>query len=864
MSKKIKTLIIFNTLIFVFLMMSKTVFASENIEIKNNTLKGQSVESGVKISKASWFKVTIPKNIVLDGSKKDIYSQNYKVTIEGDLSGHETIYVEPDTSFILSDSLGQKQIRANITQQETSFTVPKVGTLKKETTGTISTSKIEAGSYKGSFNFVIHKDLTSEHDWDSYKEENGYVVRYCKICGEKEVKNIITYNIDYILNNGSATNPSTYNVETKTFNLNNSERTGYTFTGWTGSNGNTPQTTVTIPKGTIGDKNYTANWTPINYTITYNYNGGNTTNPTSYTIESDTIKLNNPLKQGFRFLGWTGSNGNTSQLSVSIPKGSYGDKSFTANWSTSLTVNLEDWAVDKNNNKVLNITNKVPLSTDSAYTSKTIYIEKGNSVDGADWGHNTAYKAYLTDYLYRSSSGSTVVNTDGTTVYRYWYPRLDLNNIVNGTNTGKYLMYDVYIDGTLTSQNTYDFCTGVPCGSSIEIKNFRIENGYKLTTNVGTSVKKTKTNGNQSIDFTVQSYSFTAPTAKTLTYNETNQALVNAGTTGSGQIQYSLDNKNYSTSMPTGKEAKTYTVYYKVVDSTNYAQTEVKSINVKISPAPSYTITYNLDGGNISGQKTSYTQYDAAFSLPIPTKSGYFFAGWTGTGLSSATRNVTVNKGSTGNRTYTATWSTTAVGYYNNEAYDLIKTNGYTFVKVFRHDSRNSTFFNSEAEALNTGTKDATKYSRLGIIQNLKTNTQTKYVFRLRYPKGGNYDAGGNDRDYINIWKQTNRPQDEKNSNTDSGAGFVTGYEAISIDLAGNYWGGLEHSTSSATLIDGSTSHSNWFYAIGSYQKWGSGTSGTNTTIPGGTITAGKNDGYTSIFLVDLWLATDESKFTFK
>ena len=81
MSKKIKTLIIFNTLIFVFLMMSKTVFASENIKIENNTLKGQSVESGVKVSKSSWFKVTIPKNIVLDGSKKDIYSQNYEVTV---------------------------------------------------------------------------------------------------------------------------------------------------------------------------------------------------------------------------------------------------------------------------------------------------------------------------------------------------------------------------------------------------------------------------------------------------------------------------------------------------------------------------------------------------------------------------------------------------------------------------------------------------------------------------------------------------------------------------------------------------------------------------------------------------------------
>ncbi|MBQ8430425.1 MAG: InlB B-repeat-containing protein, partial [Clostridia bacterium] len=43
-----------------------------------------------------------------------------------------------------------------------------------------------------------------------------------------------------------------------------------------------------------------------------------------------------------------------------------------------------------------------------------------------------------------------------------------------------------------------------------------------------------------------------------------------------------------------------------------------------------------------------------------PTKDGYTFAGWTGTGLSSATMTVTIASGSTGNRTYTATWN------YNN------------------------------------------------------------------------------------------------------------------------------------------------------------------------------------------------------
>lgn len=38
------------------------------------------------------------------------------------------------------------------------------------------------------------------------------------------------------------------------------KREGYRFTGWTGSNGDTPQLNVTIPKGSIGDLTFNANW----------------------------------------------------------------------------------------------------------------------------------------------------------------------------------------------------------------------------------------------------------------------------------------------------------------------------------------------------------------------------------------------------------------------------------------------------------------------------------------------------------------------------------------------------------------------------------------------------------------------------
>lgn len=82
----------------------------------------------------------------------------------------------------------------------------------------------------------------------------------------------VDYSISYNLNGGSVSeNPTTYNVETNTFTLKNPTKPGYTFTGWTGSNGTTPQTTVSISKGSTGDKSYAANWKPSASTYKVNY-----------------------------------------------------------------------------------------------------------------------------------------------------------------------------------------------------------------------------------------------------------------------------------------------------------------------------------------------------------------------------------------------------------------------------------------------------------------------------------------------------------------------------------------------------------------------------------------------------------------
>ena len=77
-----------------------------------------------------------------------------------------------------------------------------------------------------------------------------------------------------------------------------------------------------------------------------------------------------------------------------------------------------------------------------------------------------------------------------------------------------------------------------------------------------------------------------------------------------------------------------------------------------------YTITYNLAGGTAEGNPSTYTIETKAFTLKNPTKSGYTFTGWSGTGLDGENNmTVTIPTGSTGNRIYTAHWRYNGSGH---------------------------------------------------------------------------------------------------------------------------------------------------------------------------------------------------------
>jgi|GEM_PF-854736 methionine-rich copper-binding protein CopC len=78
-----------------------------------------------------------------------------------------------------------------------------------------------------------------------------------------------------------------------------------------------------------------------------------------------------------------------------------------------------------------------------------------------------------------------------------------------------------------------------------------------------------------------------APSANTLTYNGEKQALVAAGSANGGEMQYSLTGKTltYYSVLPTGTNAKTYTVYYKVVADKNHLDVEAQTLTVTIARA---------------------------------------------------------------------------------------------------------------------------------------------------------------------------------------------------------------------------------------------------------------------------------------
>ena len=176
--------------------------------------------------------------------------------------------------------------------------------------------------------------------WSDGKTDNPYTMAVPGAVSLTAQTQIETYTIDYELNGGALeagkTNPATYTLETAAFRLEEPTRTGYTFAGWTGSNGTTPQTDVGIAQGSIGNLHFEANWTANGYKILYTGVEGAdvSTFPTEHVYGTDTA-IPNPTKTDYSFAGWK-VNGSAAARDLTLSGTAYtADITLEATWTAN-------------------------------------------------------------------------------------------------------------------------------------------------------------------------------------------------------------------------------------------------------------------------------------------------------------------------------------------------------------------------------------------------------------------------------------------------------------------------------------------------------------------------------------------------
>ncbi len=237
-----------------------------------------------------------------------------------------------------------------------------------------------------------------------------------------------TYTITCDLDGGAveAGNIETYTINSEDITLNNPTREGYTFAGWTGTGLDNKADSVTIAKGSTGNKEYKANWTIEEYTITYNLNNGTAENETTYTVETEDITLNNPTREGYTFAGWTGTGLDDKADSVTITKGSIGNKEYTANW----TANTYTITFDANTGSGSMENESMTYDVEKTLTENTFTKEDNNFK-----GWNT--KADGSGVSYNDKQSVKNLATDGNiTLYAQWQELAEYTVTFDATSEG--------------------------------------------------------------------------------------------------------------------------------------------------------------------------------------------------------------------------------------------------------------------------------------------------------------------------------------------------------------------------------------------------------------------------------------------
>ncbi len=190
-----------------------------------------------------------------------------------------------------------------------------------------------------------------------------------------------------------------------------------------------PVFATNIIKGETGNKKFKAGWNLNQYKITYDLDGGmlpsGKTNPGIYSVTSDTFTLNNPEKKEHTFLGWTGSNGNITEKTVKITKGSTGDRSYKASYE----INSYKLIFDANGGL------EAPETKTVKYKEK--YGKLDNPTPYDKEGYTVTFNGWYTDQTGGSLvSEETIMDTSDVTIYAHYSESINSYKLIFDANGG--------------------------------------------------------------------------------------------------------------------------------------------------------------------------------------------------------------------------------------------------------------------------------------------------------------------------------------------------------------------------------------------------------------------------------------------
>lgn len=257
--------------------------------------------------------------------------------------------------------------------------------------------------------FDLSADITSDVSIYPAFIPHAYTISYTGLTAEEKA---------------ALNNPTSYTIESQTFNLNNptnrrdsdGDETEH-FVGWRDTS---VLPTITLPnQDSLSNKSFEAVWAataPVEYEISYNYDGGTAENPTNFTKFTDTFTLNEPEKPGYTFIGWTGTDlGDTPTRPVQVEQGTRKDLSFTAHYHQDTTI-----VFDKNNDDA---TGTMSDFTFKFNETKNLPANGFTRVGYNFNGWNTKADGTGTDYADTATINSSIAGDDTAMVlYAKWDP----------------------------------------------------------------------------------------------------------------------------------------------------------------------------------------------------------------------------------------------------------------------------------------------------------------------------------------------------------------------------------------------------------------------------------------------------------